>query len=72
MPKAFYAHIFLDNRLVMRRAMSEVPRVGDCIRLGDGKYAKVAEVVWCFDETTAFAEERINIGLKTEKENEDS
>lgn len=68
-----YAHIYLDGELLAKRMLSECPRVGDTVRHGgteNESYAKVTEVVWCFDERTpgySLTEcARVNLRLESE------
>lgn len=50
-------HLFLDDRKVMDWRVGYVPRVGDTVRIAEGCYAKVTEVIWCYDEQ----HERVNV-----------
>lgn len=54
------AHIFMDGTIYSKVILEHVPRAGDTVRLGEGIYCLVTEVVWCLDESTA-PHDRVNI-----------
>jgi len=60
------AHIFLDGKLYVQTILNNLPRLGDTIRVDDGIYAKVIEVIWCFDEDNTLYD-RVNLRLETEQ-----
>ena len=62
---AIYAH-FIDNKddkIISRRGISSVPRVGDTLRFNREIYYRVCLVVYVYDENV----ERVNIGYKPEQ-----
>lgn len=62
-------HGYVDNKLKFQRRQHHCPRVGDTIRYYSNSgesYAKVTEVIWCFDEATS-EHDRVNLRLEKEK-----
>ena len=60
------AHIFLDGKLYAQTILNNLPRLGDTIRIDISTYAKVTEVIWCFDEDNTIYD-RVNLRLKKEQ-----
>ena len=61
----YKVHGYLDDKMVMKRRMEHIPRVGDTVRFPKEQYAKVTEVVWCFDEESPEGQ-RVNIRIESE------
>ena len=57
-------HVFqhASNKIVTKRLVHNVPRIGDEIRIAENTFYKVVTVIWCMDENDA-TYERANIGV---------
>ena len=53
------------GKMIARRLIAIVPRVGEECRFKDGEYWKVTAVIHCYDEEAPF--HRANIGLEKVK-----
>lgn len=51
-----------DGKLIFKKYMRAIPRLGDELRLGVDVYVRVELVVWCLDETEPGVE-RVNLGV---------
>lgn len=58
-------HGYVDNVMRFNKRIEHCPRVGDTVRVSENKYAKVTEVVWCFDEQSAEGQ-RVNVRMETD------
>lgn len=58
-------HGFLDGKKIIDWRMHNIPRTGDTVRLVDERYAKVTEVIWCYDEDDTG--QRVNIRMESER-----
>ena len=61
----YKVHAYVDGILRIQRRFQHLPRHGDTVRLDDRHYAKVTEVVWCFDEESDEGQ-RVNLRLESE------
>lgn len=61
----FKVHAFLDDKRVLNRRLEHIPRAGDIMRLREGQYGIVTEVVWCMDEDDSEGQ-RVNIRIESE------
>jgi hypothetical protein len=62
----YKVHGFVDNKMIFNVAMEHLPRNGDTIRIKESSYAKITEVVWCFDEDNTGGQ-RVNLRMESEK-----
>ncbi len=62
--KEVQAHFFDENegKVIFKKILFQVPRVGDEIRIFDAKIYQVTKVVWIYDETD-FPLGRVNLGV---------
>lgn len=60
----FKVHAYLDGKMIGKRVDPALPRLGDTVRLSADTYAKVAEVIWCWDEESDLpSRTRVNLRL---------
>jgi hypothetical protein len=58
----YKVHAYLDQQQVVNWRMPHLPRTGETVRLSNGRFAIVTEVVWCLDEESPEGQ-RVNLRL---------
>lgn len=61
----YKVHGYLDGKKVIDWIMKAIPSNGDTVRFADDKFAKVTEVIWCFDENRNEGQ-RVNLRMEAE------